>query len=645
MLQNKIISNKKGFISGIVVAGSAIALLLVMVFFSILFGFYSDTEKKLSDRVAFGLSAINYFYISEKNINEFLKIVTETTAKELGEECGGFDCYSWKDDYPTINDIEKKFKDRLKEKITGFPDRIGKGGKMKFIPPSEISVTMDYTNVRSLMKYHKISAEKGNFKVEAGMPDTQKLVTDKNIRYFLLAKIGQRLYGNGTYVRDWNKVYINSGAFDCDNDGIVDKNVTGAKLSSANVDGCKIISIDFDVTDSNWNDMKDYCKGKHATVYDPGANAGRVEGNKIYVQIDYLLEYSLICGIEGTDGIASIVNTYGQVSKSSSSGWPTCTEVEAGHNAWEKANMQGKIQTILNSLANVIKTSESQIDIKPTAMIGNRVPYTPTNAQNGWTVSCGSMYYDTCGCPSKARYCKTGDICGLPASFNCRRCGECLNDNDNVVGSYCPENVVSGYCCPKEYPVFDSYTKTCYSSSDENLKIEKVDRIPPPGSKTRCDSCRGWIYPPYGQSNTGNPDCSWSNKNDGTFCSWTSSYNCGYSGDQNSGSTSTSADYWWGGVSACGNEHKIMNRQQSWKNGIFSETRYDYRRYWKDDDDDTTRTYSCTLGAYFKFTFTPDISFKIIDKSLKIVKKGTTDFEDLYFLVKFKPSTPYVIGE
>lgn len=662
MLQNKIDSKKetvprKGLIHGVVVAAAVVGLLTSLLIVGVLLKFYSDSEKKLSDRVADGLSSINYFYLSEKNINEFTQIVTEITAKELGEQCGGFNCYSWTAGNPTVGDLEAKFKDTLKGKITGFPEKVGAGGRIKFTPPSDVSISMSENNIKTGMKYHKLSAERGSFKVEAGMPDSQKLIIDKNIRYLLLAKIGQKLYGNGTYVRDWSKVYVNSGKFDCNNDGIAEKTIsTKTQLSSrADLSGCKILDINFNVDDieggnSKWNSYATNCYNI-ANSSDAGAFAGKVENNRIYVQIDSLLEKSLICGIDGTDGLASVTDTYGQVSKSSSSGYPTCTEPEAGANAWQRADMQGKIQTILNALASFIEAGQTQIDVQTSAKIGSANSYRTSDSQSGWTVNCGSRKPGGCSCPSDTdpcrdipQYCKIGDACGQQSSFSCKRSGECCGSCRKCGWTLYTGEGEIGYCCPAETPVFDSYTKTCLASSEENLKIEKVNRVPPPGSKTACDSCREWIYPNYG-SDTGNPSCSWHNENIGTFCSWRSDYSCTYSGNPNSGSTTTSADYWWGGMSACGNQHRTLSRQQSWDSGIFSETRHDYWRSWKDESDYTSETYSCTLGAYFKFTFTPDISFKIVDTAQgKIVKKGTTDFEDLYFQVKFKPSSPYVIG-
>ncbi len=88
-----------------------------------------------------------------------------------------------------------------------------------------------------------------------------------------------------------------------------------------------------------------------------------------------------------------------------------------------------------------------------------------------------------------------------------------------------------------------------------------------------------------------------------------------------------------------------MSRTQSWGGGIYSESRQDSYRYTSSSGSSySSTTYSCNLAAYFKFTFTPDISFRIIDSNQKIVEKGTTNFENLLFAVKFKPASAYVVG-
>ncbi len=533
-----------------------IGLLVSMLIVAVLFKFYSDNEKKLSDRVFFGLSSINYFYLAEKNINEFAQIVTEITAKELGEQCGGVGCYSWSANSPTYQDLRNKFEETLRGKITGFPAEIGNGGKISFAPPKVTGLEMDESHVKIQIEPQQVYKKTDSFFVNASSKND--LETEKQTRYLLLARIGQKLYGNGSYVRDWNKVYVNSGKFDCNGDG--DSSDTGetisakTKLSGANLNGCKILDINFDVDDldgggkSKWNSYKTNCYGI-ANSTDAGINAGKVENEKLYVQINSMLEKSLICGIGNTDGLASITDIKGEVSKSGSS-QQTCTAEDAKSNAWQNSGIDGKISSILVALQNQVSTTYGGIAIAPAAS---------TNMQN----------------------------------------------------------------------------------------FETVKKTPAFGGKTACDSCREWRSPPSGQSSTGNRNCVWHNDNDdeNTFCYWRSDYSCSYSGNQNSGSTSISGDYWWSGASACGNEHSTLSKTQSWGDGIFSETRQDYRRYMHYDYEDTSTSYSCYFGGYFKITFTPDISFRIIDTTgSKIVEKGTTNFENLYFAVKFKPVTPYVVG-
>jgi len=211
-----------------------------------------------------------------------------------------------------------------------------------------------------------------------------------------------------------------------------------------------------------------------------------------------------------------------------------------------------------------------------------------------------------------------------------------------------------GYCCPAEYPVFDSYTKKCFSSSDETLKIEKISKVPPPGSKSACECSYGTVSPPwYAICPINYPDCiptpspdsigncKWKYFNDRTTDDY--SYSCEYRGGANDGSTTISASYSFSRSSSGTDTTEYSPVYSSWGDSKFQEGGKVVYTY----GSGTTKTnWWCKLGAYFKFTFTPDITFRITDTaSNKIVKKGTTDFEDLYFAVKFKPAAPYVIGD
>ncbi len=662
--------SSKGAVPAFVIYGAAIALLIVAVFFILLHSFYNKTEITISDKIADGLSSINYYYITEKNINEFAQIVTEITAKELGEACGGFDCYSWSAAVPSYQDLRDKFESELRGKITGFPKQIGNLGRLNFAPPKITGLEMDDNHVKINLLPQQVYRKTESFLVNASSNEEKEI--DKQIRYLLLAKIGQRLYGNGTYARDWSKVFVNSGSFDCDGDGVAEKSVTGKKLSEAGVSNCKIFSIDFDVDDRNadgnskWSGMGDYCKGKQTTIYEPGVNAGKVESNKLYAQIDNLLEYSLICGVESTDGLASVTDTKGEVSKSGRN-QVSCDVKEAGTDAWQKAGLtgnQGKIQKILDALAASLSPAYPGIYIQSSAQIGSAGSYEAADTQNSWDVPCGNRQPGGCPFASCAnrfpdllqptanipQYCRSGDVCTKessllaksdPGSDCCNVCNKCGRRRYVVSGE-------PGYCCPKEYPVFDSYTKTCSSASEENLKIEAVSVASKPVGKEYCDSCREW-HPgtaPSGQSATGtteNPSCGWTNSDSNDLESWTSGYDCKYSGNQNSGGTTIYANYNFLGKYRSSSE--TLNMQQSWSGGVFGEDKtYKISGTGSTGTDYSYTTYSCLKTAYFRFTFTPDISFKIIDSTKKIVKKGTTDFEDLYMAVKFRPQQSYQIG-
>ncbi len=617
MLRNK----KKGFIAGVAMAFAVIGLLTSMLIFGAFLKFMSDSEKKLSDRVYFGLSAINYFYFSEKNINEFTQIVTEITAKELGEQCGGFYCYSWSADNPSYSDLRDKFDETLRGKITGFPAQIGNGGRISFAPPKIAGLEMDESHVKISLEPQQVYRKTNSFFVNASSEEPSEI--NKQIRYLLLAKIGQKLYGNGTYVRDAGRIWINSGKFDCNNDG--DSSDAGetisakTKMSGANLNGCKILDINFDVDDASWNSYKTNCYSI-TNSSDSGINAGKVEGGKIYVQIDSLLEKSLICGIDMTDGLTSITDIYGQDSEYKEGSWPSCSIDDAENNAWQNSGVGGKISSILNTLAKVIGAEQTGIKAQASASLGI---YPPEESKSGWTVNCGSMYYDTCGCPSKTRYCKNGDICRLQASFTCYACGECKSGEAT---SYCLRDVKSGMCV------------------DETFEADIVLKTPTVGSETGCSctfydcgtgiKCQSTQYCGVTQCDDNLPYSCAAAYSSG-WCSFANS--CSYSGDRNEGSISRNDSY-----SCSGPSSRWTSSTKNWySSGYFLETKESRSC---GSNGCYTPDYKCTLGAYFKFTFTPDISFRIVDNTIKIVKKGTTDFEDLYFAVKFKPGEPYVIG-
>jgi hypothetical protein len=656
----KFAAPKKGQIQGVVLAAAAIGLLAVMLFIGVLLGFYSESEKKLSDRVYYGLSAINYFYATEKNINEFAQIVIETTAKELGEQCGGFSCYSWKAGSPSVDDLKNRLRDTIAGKRAGFPKKIGNGGDISFAPPKLETSVIDENRVKISLAYQSAYRQTDTFLVNASASKTFEV--SKDIRYLLLAKIGQKLFNNGTYVRDWSRILLTGGEFDCNNDGaadiIIPESFVQTQLSDhLELNGCRVLKIKFDVDNAavGWNSLKLKCYDLTNSA-DPGAFAGKIEGGKLYVQIDSLLDRSLVCGIDMTDGLASVTDTFGEVTKSDTSP-VSCVEGEAGAVAWQKSNVPAKMQSILNTLANTMKSGQTQIDVQYSLSPISGNSYGASDYQAGWTVGCGYTGSTACGesCTSNPKYCKSGDPCVEPASSDCYVCGDCqekINGVWRIFGSNCINKINYGYCCPKETPVYDSYSKSCFASSNDALRFEIDGNRAAPRSKASCDSCTSWVPEPWagapaGQLTIGDPDCRWHTDDGGTgFCPWRSDYRCTHGGNTNEGSMSTYGDYWWSGPSSCGTKHQSLGIEQRWRNGMYGESRTDY---WMtmggDGSQSSSYTYSCDLAAYFKFIFTPDISFRITDTSMKIVKKGTTDFENLYLAVKFKPSSPYVVGE
>lgn len=542
--------SSKGVVPAFVIYGAAMVLIGAAMLLIFVFSFYNNMEITVSDKIADGLSSINYFYLTEKNINEFAQIVTEITAKELGERCGGFDCYLWSANNPSYKDLRDKFESELRGKITGFPAQIGNGGRISFAPPRISGLEMDESNVKISLFPQQVYRKTSSFFVNASSDKQTEI--DKNIRYLLLARIGQKLYTNGTYVRDSGRIWINSGSFDCNGDGKTDKTIsTRTRLSDSSLNGCKILDIDFNVDDldgsgnSKWNSYGTNCYNI-ANNTDAGINAGKVEGEKIYVQIDSLLEKSLICGIDGTDGLASIVNVYGETSKHGEGYNPSCSIDDAKNNAWQNAGIDTKINSILNALKNQISESYSGISITHAINLNLQSGETIEKTPSPWSETCSCTFYD----------CGTGTACKSSQYCKVTRC-------DNNLPASCAAEYGSGWC---------SSANSCSYSGDTNEGSI---------SRTNSDVCTGSLH--------------WRS----TSKNW---YIIGYFLE--------TEEY-----RACGS--------------------YCY-----------TPDYYCRIGAYFKFTFTPDITFKITDTAgNKIVKKGTTNFEDLYFAVKFKPSSPYVIGD
>ncbi len=582
----KITSPKKGQIQGVVLAAAGIGLLAVMLFIGVLLGFYSDSEKKLSDRVYYGLSSINYFYATEKNINEFAQIVTEITAKELGEACGGFDCYSWSANNPSYKGLRDKFESELREKITGFPAQIGNGGRISFAPPKIAGLEMDESNVKISLAYHSAYRQTDTFLVNASA--TKTLEAEKNIRYLLLARIGQRLYGNGTYVRDWGKVFVNWGKFDCNNDG--DSGDTGetisakTKLSDSSLNNCKILDIDFSIDDvdgsgnSKWNSMRTNCYSI-TNSSDSGINAGKVEGGKIYAQIDSLLEKSLICGIDGTGGLASLNDFVGETSGTASVGTdsncrtkpsdPKCSREDAVKTT-DYVNLESRTSAVLASLKPLVDAgSGTSVEF---ALTSSKSYETDTSAPVPKTSKC-SDYSGSCngGCTEISN---TGDVCSSGAgsiTYSCKRYAE-WHKYDNS----CMEKVWTGM---GNWPWRIDITG-CFEKKDISIKDNWQN-----GEYSHLkDNCYGTYT-----------------------CVWDRCIDCGDCGG------------------ACGNYCCLIHGYSMSKSYVYEK--------------------SCEYKGNFKFTLTPDITFKITDTAGgKIVKKGTTDFENLYFAVKFKPSEPYVIG-
>ncbi|TRZ55140.1 hypothetical protein D4Q76_01045 [archaeon] len=545
-------------IQGVVIAAAVIGLLVSMLIVAVLFKFYSDNEKKLSDRVYSGLSSINYFYLTEKNINEFAQIVTEITAKELGEACGGFDCYSWSANNPSYKDLRDKFESELRGKITGFPAQIGNGGSLNFAPPKIAGLEMDEGRVKISLDAQQVYKKTNSFFVNASSENGLEI--NKQIRYLLLARIGQKLYGNGTYVRDWNKVWINSGKFDCG--GITKSIAARTQLSSrADLTGCKILDVNFDVDNiesgnSKWNSYNTNCYNI-ANSTDAGANAGKVEGGKIYAQIDSLLEKSLICGIDGTDGLASINDFEGtQTDSKSYSGSDDCSESRKSVSCTKEGavmdtdwvNLDSKINNVLSKLEKTVS----------------------------------SVYL-------------TG-----------------LNLDVAAAASYAKSWELNAYKTPENH--YGSCEGTASGNAEAGSCSYSYDKTTSSGS---CTSSCGNQQSSYSYSHIKNHhEYEWDKKHYYQYL-----YDCSRSGGCRSYSCCAySCNCGKDGCSTC---------YQTCYSTSYS----------------TSETWSCKYTGNYKFTLSDfEIVVKITDPTIKIVKKGTTDFENLYFAVKFKPSAPYVIG-
>ncbi len=539
-------------VAPIITVGVLIGAIIIGFILIFLHNFYSSTEMKLSDRIAGGLSTINYYYLSEKNMNEFLKIVTEITAKELGEKCGGFEC-NWHANLPSIEEIKNKFKETLKGKITSYPEFIGNGGRIKVTPPSNINTIVSDYIITTTMKPQSFSFERKKSIIKSYLKGTVEI--KKPIRYLKIAKLSRRFYANGTYVRDSNKIYVNSGDFDCDNDGNAEKHISNSLLSSSGVDGCKIKNINFNVNEVN--SLKTECEGI-TNSKNPGKYAGFVSGGRIHVRIDNMFRYSLLCGIGSSEGLAGINDFQGTYTETQSySGSSDCSEgrktvsctAQKAVKDTDWIRLDSKINNIISSLKSVFTNEylngiDISIEINPSfSKTWQLYDYkTPKNFYNG----CAGSHY-----------LRTG-------------------------------NKISGTCAY-------NYEDLSYSGS------------------CGC-GISGYSYSHKKYHNTYN----WGKKNYYEY-----KYSCSRSGSCRTGS--------------CCSWELVCTLFKCYRDcDAYSHS----KRY------STSESWSCSYTGNYKFTISDfEAVIKLTDNTIKIVKKGTTDFENLYFKTNFTAGENYVLKQ
>ena len=296
----------------ILAAVVAIAVIIVMGFFAAIFILSASYERTLSDRVASAHAAINLFYAYNETLPMFTNLIVITTAKDLGENCGGVDCGEkcvWNNSCPTLEQLTDKYKSVFENNFYILPKNIGELGKFNFTQPSIKKIEFDENHINLTLKYHTVSLNLSGFAVNA--TNEKDLEISENIRYYLLLEIGKMLFKNGTYPITW--------------------------------DGTK--TIRFESGSSN-NTFYNKCKDLHDNY------PIKISNYQINIPVDNFLELAIECGIDGTEGLASISDFYGEVTKLGSYD-VDCTRREALQ-ATDYNWIDNKINNVIDKIKRIL---------------------------------------------------------------------------------------------------------------------------------------------------------------------------------------------------------------------------------------------------------------------------------------------------
>jgi len=438
----------KGFAWLLIVVPS---LLVLVGFIIVLLGITTNQEIKLYDKVHSGLSVINYFYLSEKNIKEFIPLVIETTAKELGEICGGYDCPQPEDCYwttgcPTLDNSKEKYNNTLIGKINGFPKNIGTLGELNFTPPNVTKISFSDNWINLSAKSHIVERQEEYFSVNATGDDTS---VSKEIRYLLLLKVGRLLFEKGNYPITWGgtkTIYFESGS-------------TG-----------------------NWR--YDYCNNLRNT------KPIQISNYNINMPVDNFLEEAIKCGVDDVDGLASIDDFYGERTESGNSN-VDCLRTEALADT-KYSDVDDKVNDVIKKLDEIFEELYPDMNFA----ISTRISDSGTNCD------VGNYCFDTnldksvpssdSGCGTCNSYCSPGSCTSDTTSCSCSfsqctsgKCGgSCGCDIDERNGEWKTRVVDEKWNSDKSYYWIDVYQMNhyYYCTSDGTCGI--------------CEDCGGEDEPP-----------------------------------------------------------------------------------------------------------------------------------------------------
>ncbi|MEM7826702.1 MAG: hypothetical protein QXQ40_00565 [Candidatus Aenigmatarchaeota archaeon] len=182
-----------------------VVLSVVGTFFLIILVLTSSTEIRLSDKVGYGLSGINLFYLTEKVIEEDVYLAIETSAMELGKMCGGISCEKecyWSVSCPTTSEALEKYKEEIKRRLNHLPEHIG---KYNLTGPKVNEIYIEDDKVSINLSSHIISMEDDEFNISISKDEIN---LKKEITYPLLIKLGRKFIEDGVLAKELDKKLI-----------------------------------------------------------------------------------------------------------------------------------------------------------------------------------------------------------------------------------------------------------------------------------------------------------------------------------------------------------------------------------------------------------------------------------------------------